>query len=184
MLDFSINRDAFNQFIQQHRQRVYQIVLPVVQNEADAEEITQDVFVEAYQTAANFRGDAAISTWLYRIAMNKCIDHLRKMKRKKRFAIFAPLFNPHTHEPTAGAGADFYHPGIAAENKEKAAFLFKALRQLPEKQQSAWVLFEMEQLDYRQIADILNCSQSSVESLLFRARQNLRKVLEKFYPGP
>lgn len=182
MLDFSQHRDAFVQFIQQHRQRVYNTVLSMVQHEADAEEITQDVFVEVYQTAAGFRGDAAVTTWLYRIATNKCIDHIRKKTRKKRWGFTLPLYGRNTEEP--GETADFHHPGIAAENREKAAFLFRALRQLPEKQRCAWVLYEMEQQDYRQISSVMDISVSSVESLLFRARQNLKKILEKYYPEP
>ena len=145
----------------------------------DAEDITQDVFVDVYHQSAAFRGEAAVSTWLYRIAMNKCIDHLRKKQRRAKSG-FMGLF--HTGIVDEKGEMDFYHPGVATENKEKAVILFKAMKTLPEKQHTAWVLSELENLSYKEISEIMNVSLSSVESLLFRARQNLRKTIAGMYP--
>ena len=78
---------------------------------------------------------------------------------------------------------DFFHPGLQAENKEKAAALFKAMKKLPGKQHEAWVLSEMENLSYKEISEVMDVSLSSVESLIFRARQNLKKILSAMYPG-
>jgi RNA polymerase sigma-70 factor (ECF subfamily) len=75
----------------------------------------------------------------------------------------------------------FYHPGTQLENKEQSAILFKAIDQLPEKQKSAFILHKIEGLSYNEIADILNTSLSSVESLLFRAKQNLQQSLSEYY---
>jgi RNA polymerase sigma-70 factor (ECF subfamily) len=90
MLNFREDATAFRAFIEAHQQRVYNLVLKMVQHVHDAEEITQDVFVDIYRKPDAYRGNAAISTWLYRIAMNKCIDHLRRQQRKKRH--FLPAF--------------------------------------------------------------------------------------------
>jgi RNA polymerase sigma factor (sigma-70 family) len=177
MLNFE-DADAFNRFITEHQRKVFNLVLNRVQHAQDAEEITQDVFVDVYRTATNFRGEASISTWLYRITINKCIDHLRKRQQKK-YKLFGGSLQNNTN-PDDGP-KDFYHPGIAAENKERAAVLFKAMKQLPEKQHTAWVLSELENLAYKDISEIMNVSLSSVESLLFRARQNLRKTLAALY---
>jgi RNA polymerase sigma-70 factor (ECF subfamily) len=178
--DFRNNPEAFKAFTNHHQQRVMNTALGMVHNTEDAEEITQDVFVEAYNQHEKFKGNAAVSTWLYRITVNKCIDFLRRKKTQKRFAFITSLFNPETNEPVHDSG-HFVHPGILAENREKAQYLFKAADRLPANQKTAWVLSEIEGLKYQEIADVLNLSVSSVESLIFRARQNLRKILGDFY---
>lgn len=176
---FTANEKAFRDFIQEHQSRVYNTALNILRNEQDAEEITQDVFVEAYNKAHTFKGESQVSTWLYRITTNKCIDHLRSKKRKKRFAFLTGLFHE-SGEPVSDA-SDFVHPGIVAENKEKAAILYKAVEQLPETQKVAFLLSETNGLSYGEISEILGVSVSSIESLLFRARKNLRKILAAYY---
>lgn len=175
MLNFRDDPTAFRAFIQEHQDRVYNLVLGKVQQAEDAEEITQDVFVAVFRKPESFRGDSTVSTWLYRIALNKCIDHLRK-RQSRKFRFFSGDKGP--AEPKDPA-----HPGILAENREKAVFLFKAMKQLPEKQHTAWVLSEMQNLSYKEISEIMDTTISSVESLLFRARQNLKKILAGMYPG-
>lgn len=181
MLNFENDAASFRAFIDMHRNRVYNAVLNRVQDANDAEEITQDVFIDVFRHPGAFRGEAAVSTWLYRIAMNKCVDHLRKKKRRNQWYI-SGWFKTAGKEEHPAAG-DFFHPGIAAENREKGAILFKAMQQLPEKQHTAWVLHEMDNRSYKEISDIMQLSVSSVESLLFRARQHLKKTLSGMYPG-
>jgi len=178
MLNFRNDAAAFRAFINEHQTRVFNIILNRVQQVQDAEEITQDVFVDVYRKSELFRGDASVNTWLYRIAMNKCIDRLRKRGRRNSWNIpgFLTSMYKEKNEPQ-----DFYHPGIAAENREKAAILFRAMKQLPEKQHTAWTLSELENLSYKEISEIMELSISSVESLLFRARQKLKKILSAIY---
>jgi RNA polymerase sigma-70 factor (ECF subfamily) len=175
MLNFQDDAAAFRAFIREHQDRVFNTVLKMVQQVSDAEEITQDVFVDVYRKSQVFQGQSAVSTWLYRVAMNKSIDHLRKKERKKWFLGSA---KDDKDEP-----ADFFHPGIAAENREKATILFKAMKKLPASQHKAWVLSELENLSYKEISEVMELSLSSVESLLFRARQNLKKLISGMYPG-
>ena len=179
MLNFGNDPNAFRTFIQEHQDRVYNLVLNRVQQAEDAEEITQDVFIAVFKNPGAFRGDSSVATWLYRIAINKCIDHLRKKQSKGRRRL-ARLFSStdEMNEP-----ADLSHPGVLSENKEKTGLLFKAMKQLPEKQHTAWVLSEMENMSNKEISEILDTTVSSVESLLFRARQNLKKILAGMYPG-
>lgn len=181
MLNFREDATAFRTFISAHQQQVFNLVLKLVPHIPDAEEITQDVFVDVFRKPDAFRGDAAVSTWLYRMAMNKCIDHLRKQQRKNRrflSAFFAPVQEDTAYEP-----AHFIHPGIVAENREKLAILYKALNQLPDKQHLAWVLSEMENMPYKEISEVMQLSVSSIESLLVRAKKNLRKLLSHLYEG-
>jgi RNA polymerase sigma-70 factor (family 1) len=180
MLNFREDETAFRAFVTEYRQQVFNVILNRVQHLQDAEDITQDVFTDVYHKSDAFRGEAAISTWLYRIAINKCIDHLRRKQRRANSGLFG-LFNKDSSNEEAGT--DFNHPGMAMENKEKGAILFKAIKKLPEKQYTAWILSEIQNLSYKEIAEIMKVSLSSVESLLFRARQNLRKIIAGMYPG-
>lgn len=164
----------------QFKDKVYNTILSMVQQGEEAEELTQDVFIEVFRSAATFKGNSSLSTWIYRISVNKALDHLKYLKRKKRFAFLSSLFHPESGEPISGA-TDFVHPGVQLERKEQSTFLFKAIYQLPEKQQTAFILFEIEGLSYAEIADIMQTSTAAVESVLHRARQGLRKKLEGYY---
>jgi RNA polymerase sigma factor (sigma-70 family) len=170
------DRLAMQQLVDGYKNRVYNTILSMVQNAEDAEELAQDVFVKAIQTIDRFKGDAKIGTWLYRIAINASLDHLKKRKTKKRFAFLISI-NTGTEENPAPNPAHFVHPGIQLENKEMAQNLFKAINQLAEKQKTALVLNKIEGLSYEQTAQVMETTVSSVESLLFRARQNLKKTI-------
>jgi RNA polymerase sigma factor (sigma-70 family) len=158
---------------------VYNTVLGVVQQPEEAEDVTQEVFIQVFESIGQFKGDSKLSTWLYRIAVTKSLDHLRKKKRKKRFAFLQSLFG--VNEEEVRQDPDFHHPGVALENKEKAAVLFKAIDKLPENQKAAFTLHKLEGLSYQEVAEVLETSVSSVESLMHRAKGNLRKLLEDYY---
>ncbi len=170
---------AFKLLVANYQDLVYNTALGVVQNSEDAEDVAQEVFIQVYRSIDQFKGDARLSTWIYRITTTKALDHIRSRKRKKRFAFITSLFGPNdelVHEPV-----DFQHPGVTLDRKEQAALLFRMIDQLPENQKVAFTLHKTEELSYQEIADVMQLSVSAVESLLFRARQNLRKLLEKYY---
>jgi RNA polymerase sigma factor (sigma-70 family) len=169
---------AFRQLYELFKDRVFNTCLSYLQQHEEAEEATQDVFIEVHHSAAKFKGNSSVATWVYRIAVNKCLDRIRYRGRQKRFAFISGLFSNTSGEliydpPT------FDHPGIVAENKEKARILFGAIRQLPENQQTAFILKQAEGLSQREVASIMNISEKAVESLLQRAKMALRKILEK-----
>jgi RNA polymerase sigma-70 factor (ECF subfamily) len=173
------DEQAFKSLVANYQDLVYNTALGVVQNSEDAEDVAQEVFIQVYRSIDQFKGDARLSTWIYRITTTKALDHIRSRKRKKRFAFITSLFGPNdelVHEPV-----DFQHPGVALDRKEQAALLFKMIEQLPDNQKVAFTLHKTEELSYQEIADVMQLSVSAVESLLFRARQNLRKLLEKYY---
>jgi RNA polymerase sigma-70 factor (ECF subfamily) len=170
---------AFKSLVANYQDLVYNTALGIVQNSEDAEDVAQEVFIQVYRSIDQFKGDARLSTWIYRITTTKALDHIRSRKRKKRFAFITSLFGPNdelVHEPV-----DFQHPGVTLDRKEQAALLFRMIEQLPENQKVAFTLHKTEELSYQEIADVMQLSVSAVESLLFRARQNLRKLLEKYY---
>jgi RNA polymerase sigma-70 factor (ECF subfamily) len=170
---------AFKSLVTNYQDMVYNTALGIVQNSEDAEDVAQEVFIQVYRSIDQFKGDARLSTWIYRITTTKALDHIRSRRRKKRFAFITSLFGPNdelVHEPV-----DFQHPGVALDRKEQAALLFRMIEQLPENQKVAFTLHKTEDLSYQEIAEVMKLSVSAVESLLFRARQNLRKLLEKHY---
>jgi RNA polymerase sigma-70 factor (ECF subfamily) len=171
---------AFRQLYELFKGKVYNTCLSYLQHSNDAEEATQDVFVEVHHSSATYKGTASVSTWIYRIAVNKCLDRIRYNNRQKRFAILSSLFNHDTgaliHDPP-----NFDHPGIKLENKEKAKVLFQAIWQLPENQKTAFILRQLEGLSQREIAEIMQMGEKAVESLIQRAKANLRGILSDFY---
>lgn len=167
---------AFKQVVEDCQDMVFNTALSMVHDASDAEDVAQEVFIQVYRSIDQFKGDSRLSTWIYRITVTKSLDLIRSRKRKKRFAFVTSLFGPDNevlHDPV-----NFHHPGVALDQKEQAAILFRLIDQLPENQKTAFILLKTEELSYQEIAQVMELSVSAVESLLFRARQNLRKLLE------
>lgn len=160
---------------------IFNTILNYTRNQEDAEEVLQDVFVTVYKKADSFNFDSSVNTWIYRIAVNKSLDFLRKKKSAKRFGIFTSLYKKDSAEIKFEI-KDFNHPGIRLENKEDAGLLFNAIETLAENQQTAFILSQIDGLPHAEIADIIGVSRKAVESLIQRAKQNLRKALEKHFP--
>lgn len=170
---------AFKMIVETWQDMVYNTSLGIVQNAEDAEDVAQEVFVQVYESVNQFKGDSKFSTWLYRIAVTKSLDHIRKKKRKKRFAFLQSLFG--VNEEEVHHTPDFHHPGVNLENKEKASVLFKAIEKLPENQKTAFVLHKLEGLSYQEVAEVMESTVSSIESLMHRAKGNLKKILSDYY---
>ncbi len=165
----------FDMIVNEYQDKVYNTCLGFLKNEADAEDTAQEVFFRIYKSQGTFRGDASLSTWIYRITVNKCLEGIRKRKKHNRDENYETLAD---QLPTTDA---FYHPGVALENKERGAVLFAAMESLPEAQKIAFTLAKVEGLSYEEIAAIMEKTVSSVESLLHRARLNLRTELKTYY---
>ncbi len=163
-----------------HKGLVYNTALGILQNTDDAEDLAQEVFIQVFHSVKEFKGDCKLSTWLYRITLTKSLDFLRAKKRKKRFGFMQNLFGAESNEPLVEQ-VTFVHPGVQLENKERAAVLFGAIDKLPENQKTAFTLNKVEGLSYQEIAEVMQLSVSSIESLLFRAKANLQKYLGDYY---
>lgn len=171
---------AFKELVFRFQDKVFNTALGFLNHTTEAEDITQEVFIQIFRSIKQFKGESLLSTWIYRITVTKSLDHLRSKKRNKRFGFLSSLFgdnNMPVYEPT-----DFNHPGVLQEKKEDAAILFKVIDLLPEKQRTAFILNKVEELSYREIAAILNTTESAVDSLLQRAKLNLRKKLNELPP--
>ena len=170
---------GFTEVMAQYQDMVYNTAIGIVQSAEDADDITQEVFVQVYLSINGFKGESKLSTWLYRITISKALDHEKKKKRKKRFGLVQSLFGTQDNEPQHPV--EFNHPGVELEKKERAAELFRALKQLPEKQRIAFTLHKIEGQSYQEIAEIMQTSLFAVESLMGRAKVNLKKILADYY---
>ena len=172
-------QSAYVKLVDLYQHLVYNTVLGIIQSNDDAEDVAQEVFIQVFQSIKHFKGESKLSTWLYRIAITKSLDWQRRKSRKKRFAIIERFFgidDSLKHDPP-----EFHHPGVAIENKEKATLLFKAMTKLPENQRIAFTLNKVEGLSYLEVATVMQVTEASVEALLHRAKQNLRKELVNYY---
>lgn len=170
---------AFKEMVTSWQDMVYNTSLGLVQNEMDAEDVAQEVFVKAWESIDGFKGESKLSTWLYRITVTKSLDFLRSRKRKKRFAYLQSLFG--AQDELVVDPPDFQHPGVIAEKKQMSVALFKAIGELPEQQKAAFVLSRVEGLNHKEVSEILKTTVPAVESLLQRAKGNLKKKLEHRY---
>lgn len=170
---------AFKKLVDEWQDMVYNTALGIVQNADDADDITQEVFIQVYRSVSSFKGDSKFSTWLYRITLGKALDHEKKKKRKKRFGFVQSLFGADGEEQAHAV--EFEHPGVQLEKKERANELFNALKQIPDNQRIAFTLHKLEGQSYQEIAEIMNTTLYAVESLMSRAKANLRKELRKYY---
>jgi len=173
------DRKAFKEIVERCQNMVYNTAIGLLQNAEDAEDTAQEVFMQVYESISSFKGESKFSTWIYRITVSKSLDHLRKKKRKKRFAFIQRLYGK--DEGLMIDPPDFFHPGVKIENKENAAILFKAIDQLPSNQKIAFILNKIENLSYKEISEVMKSSESSVDSLLQRAKKNLQKNLKDYY---
>lgn len=171
---------AFSTLVDLFSKKVYNTCMGMLQNIEDAEDVTQEIFITIHANILQFKEESSLSTWIYRISVNKCLEFIRKKNRKKRSGIFKSIFSS-DREKAIENHSDFIHPGIELENKERAQILFKAINLLSEQQRTAYILHKVEQVSYNEIAAIMELSLSAVESLLFRAKQNLRKHLATYY---
>ncbi|MEJ2051227.1 MAG: sigma-70 family RNA polymerase sigma factor [Calditrichota bacterium] len=146
----------------------------------DARDVAQYVFIEIYQSLENFREEAKLSTWIYRISVTKSLDFLRRKNRKKRMGKFKRLFNiddvAERLEQPSGS-----NPDKNVEKMERDRILQQAIDRLPENQKIAVTLSKYEGFSNKEISGIMNTSVSSVESLIHRAKVNLKKKLYRYY---
>lgn len=172
---------AYSKLVDDFQQKVFATCISFVPNKEDAEDIAQDVFVEVYNSIHKFKGDSKLSTWIYRITTNKCLEFIRKKSTKKRFAFLQSITGNAIPMDKTDYFTEMNHPGILLENKELNATLFKAINRLPESQSVIFTLHKVDGKSYQEVAEITNKSLSSVESVMFRAKKNLQKILENYY---
>src|ERR1700753_384534 len=144
------DESAFNTVVNTYKKMVYNTVLGFVQDTGHAEDITQEVFIKVYENIGRFKQQSKLGTWIYRISITQAIDFTRRRSRRKKAGFILSLFGGREDLPSEPA--DFVHPGVLAENRERSAILFKAINQLPENQRTAFLLQKTQDCSPQQIA--------------------------------
>jgi len=164
------DKDAFTALVTEYQQKVYATALSVMGNEADALDASQEAFIRIYKSISKFRGDSSLSTWIYRVTTNICLDMLRKQGRVKTVNI------DETAELTATDS--FSSPEEHLVSEERKAAVKRALALLPADLKTAFVLRDVDGLSYSEIAEVLSVPEGTVKSRIARARAALLKEIK------
>lgn len=164
------NMAAFEEIYNRHHRRVYSLCLRMLQNQAEAEDMTQEVFIQIYRKIGTFRGDSAFTTWLHRLTVNQVLMHFRKRSLK--------------FEKTTNEGETPVQITLGTENPKKMSIIDKialenAIAQLPPGYKNVFVLHDIEGYEHEEVAKILGCAVGTSKSQLSKARLKLRKLLKK-----
>jgi RNA polymerase sigma-70 factor, ECF subfamily len=161
------DESTFNTLVLRHKEKVRNIIYLTLSSHDSVDDIAQEVFITVYKNLRRFRFESQFTTWLYRITVNKCKDHLRKVKIR---SIFSPIKD---NDSELGYSS-------SPETKDIAEIVRDAISKLPEKLRVPLTLKDIEGLSYQEIAETVNCEIGTVKSRIFRAREGLREILEPF----
>jgi len=162
--------EAYDELVKRYHDKIYGLAYRMLGNVQDADDTTQESFFEAYKSLKSFQHRSKFSTWLYRVAINTCQQFIRKNKSRRRaIAGFEEKVKQMAVSPKT--------PDYLALKKERNQLIQSAIDHLPEKQKTVVVLFYMQHLKYREIAELLDCSEGTVASRLNTALKNLRPKL-------
>jgi len=159
---------AFEQMVKKYEHSVLNTVYRYIGSHDEAEDIAQEVFIKVWRHAKSFKGKSKFSTWLYRIVVNQCLNY--RSKHKERLASLDEIMEQ-------GKTPESLKVEIEFERQRKSKIMRKAINELPKRQRIAFILSRFEGKSYKEIAQLMGVSLSSVESLIFRARGTLKKKL-------
>ncbi len=160
------DESTFKTLVHRHKEKVRNIIYLTISSPEEVDDIAQEVFITVYKNLKSFRFESQFTTWLYRITVNKCKDHLRKMKTR---SIFIPVKETEDH--------GYNH---LKEDMDVPAIVQKAISKLPEKLRTPLLLKDIEGFSYQEIADTIQCEVGTVKSRIFRAREGLRNILKPY----
>jgi RNA polymerase sigma-70 factor (ECF subfamily) len=169
----------FRSLVEQHAEKVRSICYRYVNNADDANDLAQEVFIQVNESLRHFRNESDVSTWIYRIAVNKSLDFLRRKKRAARLTSLLSFGAYSGTDEPAIPEADTPHQKL--EEDERHRLLHRAIDGLPEPQKTALLLSKFEQYSNSEVAAIMDVSVPAVEAMVHRAKRNLRRSLEKYF---
>jgi RNA polymerase sigma-70 factor (ECF subfamily) len=175
------DQQAYCEILKRYRAPLYNLLYRMVRDKMETEDLVQEAFIKAFGSLATFNDEYAFSTWLYKIAINNCIDHFRKRKLKT-FSLDKPIDSQDGEIRREFPDAT-YQPDKALLSKEKDKLIEEAIQSLPEKYRISIVLRHSEDKSYEEISEILQIPLGTVKARIFRAREMLKKQLKnKLYP--
>ena len=166
------DKEKFRMLVEQYQQMVFRTCMGFLHNKDDADDLTQDIFIQAYQSLPRFKGDAALSTWLYRIAVNASLNKIRKSPINLILKRFDTMAGDNNEKEIYFS--DKEDPETMLIRQEHIRWVQKALDTLPENQRTAIILSKYDDLSQKEIADLMNTTEGAIEALLQRAKKNLR----------
>ncbi|MDP3387150.1 MAG: sigma-70 family RNA polymerase sigma factor [Eubacteriales bacterium] len=169
--------NSFEELIKEYKKVAYNIALKMLKNKEDAEDVSQEALIKVYKSIDRFNMDSSFKTWLYRIVVNTCLDHVRKNKENP-ISIDQPIHSGHDefymevedNRPT---------PQEVLETKLTQKMVMDAVNELEEDFRSIIILRDINDLSYEEISEIIECNIGTVKSRISRARQKLKEILEK-----
>jgi RNA polymerase sigma-70 factor (ECF subfamily) len=169
---------AFAILVKRHQRGILNLTYRSIGDRVQAEDVAQEVFLRVWRSAAEYAPKAKFSTWVYRIAVNLCLDALKATHYKQSFVhLYAGVDNPEENDEALNGCDSAPSPEELLIDAEESGRIFAALQGLPTNQRLAVVLTKFDGLSYDEISRVLGCSKSAVESLLVRAKKNLREKL-------
>jgi len=169
---------AYRVLVKLYKDRVYNTCYSFLKRQDLAEDQAQEVFIAIFRSIGSFEGKSKLSTWIYKIAVTKCLDHIRTQHRQKRRANgFLSLFSLQHEIPEEKGATPYEH----LSNKESGQAIAEAIDALPEKYKTVFILKYMEGLSQQEIAIITESTEKSVEGILTRSRQQLKEKLKEYY---
>ena len=174
------DRRAFDEIVRRYQHRVFTLALRWMGNEQVATEVSQDVFLALFRSLHGFRGDAQLSTWIYRVVVNHCKNR-RLYRRRRKMDRHEPLEGDRGDDdgPKRQIAGDGPGPDQAVHQSDAERMIREALEQLPEDQRAIIVMRDVEDLAYEEIGDLLGLPRGTVKSRLHRARVHLARVLAR-----
>ena len=168
---------AFELLMRRYNRRLYRVARSMLRNDAEAEDALQDAYLAAYQSLANFRGEASLATWLSRVVVNQCLGRMRRQARRDNIVPMVSLGGPDEQEHAAMPSEESHTPDRALLRAELRAVLERKLDELPETFRTVFVLRCVEELSVEETARCLNIPEATVRTRHFRARSMLRESL-------
>lgn len=169
--------NQYRVLVERYQSTIFRTCLGFLHNKEDADDLTQEVFIQAYLALKNFRGDSSFSTWLYRIAVNAASNRTRKKSKDIILERLGTFFGNEKHKELLINRPDDQNPEDIIITEEHRVIVNKALDTLSEKQRIAIVLSKYDDLPQKEIAEIMNTTEGAVEALIQRAKINLRHTL-------
>ncbi len=163
------NEQAYNQLVLRYKEKIYWIVRRMIPNHDDADDITQNVFIKAYQSLRSFKGDSSFYTWIYRIAINLSLNEIRRKKFRRTFSIDEEIHQIRSSDD---------QPIEVMVREERTRLIKEAIERLPEKQKKVFLLRYYEELPYEEIAKILHTSVGGLKANYFHAVKKIGEYLK------
>jgi RNA polymerase sigma-70 factor (ECF subfamily) len=171
------DRNMFRKLVERYQPMVFRTCMGFLHHKDDADDLTQEVFIQTYQTLPAFKGDASFSTWIYRISVNASLNKIRKSQKNQLLQRLESVFGGDTLKEYSFPIPDTENPENILIQSEHREWVQRALNSLPENQRTAIVLSKYDDLPQKEIAAIMNLTEGAVEALLQRAKANLREKL-------